>query len=49
MAIPEYKNGYFEEMAAWTQIQKIVGDSTLIIIWQPWQPLGCLYIEMGKF
>ena len=23
MAIPEYKNGHFEEMAAWSQILKI--------------------------
>ena len=30
MAIPEYKNGHFEEMAAWSQILQIVGNSTLI-------------------
>ena len=29
MAIPEYKNGHFEEMAAWSQILQIVGNSTL--------------------
>ena len=32
MAIPEYKNGHFEEMAAWSQILQIVGNSTLIHI-----------------
>ena len=30
MAIPEYKNGHFEEMAAWSQILQMVGNSTLI-------------------
>ena len=29
MAIPEYKNGHFEEMAAWSQI---VGSCTLIYL-----------------
>ena len=29
MAIPEYKNGYFEKMAAWSQILQIVGNSKL--------------------
>ena len=32
MAIAEYKNGYFEEMAAWSQILQIVGNSTLIYL-----------------
>ena len=32
MAIPEYKNGYFEEMPAWSQILQIVGISTLIYL-----------------
>ena len=32
MAIPEYKNGHFEEMAAWSQILQIVGNSTLIYL-----------------
>ena len=32
MAIPEYKNGHFEEMAAWSQIPQIVGNSTLIYL-----------------
>ena len=29
MAIPEYKNGHFEE---WSQILQIVGNSTLIYL-----------------
>ena len=32
MAIPEYKNGHFEEMAAWSQTLQIVGNSWVIII-----------------
>ena len=32
MAIPEYKNGYFEEMATWSQILQTVGNSTLIYL-----------------
>ena len=32
MAIPEYKKGHFEEMAAWSQILQIVGNSTLIYL-----------------
>ena len=32
MAIPEYKNGRFEEMTAWSQILQIVGNSTLIFL-----------------
>ena len=32
MAIPEYKNGHFEEMAAWSQILQIVGNSTLFYV-----------------
>ena len=32
MAIPEYKNGYFEEMAAWSQILQIVENFTLIYL-----------------
>ena len=32
MAISEYKNGHFEEMAAWSQILQIVGNSTLIYL-----------------
>ena len=32
MAIPEYKNGHFEEMAARLQILQIVGNSTLIYL-----------------
>ena len=32
MAIPEYKNGHFEEMAALSQILQIVGNSTLIYL-----------------
>ena len=27
MSIPEYKNGHFEEMATWSQILQIVGNS----------------------
>ena len=30
MVIPEFKNGNFEETAAWSQILQIVGNSTLI-------------------
>ena len=44
MAIPEYKNGQFEEMAAWSQILQIV--AILPIIWHPWQPWICLHIEV---
>ena len=32
MAIPEYKNGHFEEMAAWSQFLQIVGVSNLIYL-----------------
>ena len=32
MAIPEYKNGHFEEIAAWSQILQIVGDSTVFYL-----------------
>ena len=32
MAISEYKNGHFEELAAWSQILKIVGNFTLIYL-----------------
>ena len=32
MVIPEYKNGHFEEMAAWSQILQIVGNSTLFCL-----------------
>ena len=32
MAIPEYKNGHFEEMAAWSQILQIVGNSTVFYL-----------------
>ena len=32
MAIPENKNGHFEEMAAWSQILQIVGNSILIYL-----------------
>ena len=32
MAIPEYKNGHFLKMAGWSQILKIVGNSTLIYL-----------------
>ena len=32
MAISEYKNGHFEEMAAWSQILQIVGNSILIYL-----------------
>ena len=32
MAIPEYKNGHFEEMAAWSQILQTMGNSTLIYL-----------------
>ena len=32
MAISEYKNGHFEEIAAWSQILQIVGNSTLIYL-----------------
>ena len=32
MAIPEFRNGHFEEMAALSQILQIVGNSTLIYL-----------------
>jgi hypothetical protein len=32
MAILEFKNGNFEEMAAWSQILQIVGNSILIYL-----------------
>ena len=32
MAIPEYKNGHLEEIAAWSQILQIVGNSTLVCL-----------------
>ena len=32
MAIWGYKNGHFEEMAAWSQILQIVSNSTLIYL-----------------
>ena len=32
MAIPAYKNGHFEEMAAWSQILEVAGDSTQIYL-----------------
>jgi len=32
MAIPEYKNGHFEKMAAWSQILQKEVDSTLIYL-----------------
>ena len=32
MAIPEYKNGHFEEVAAWLQILQVVGNSTQIYL-----------------
>ena len=32
MAIPEYKNGNFEEMAAWSQILKMLGNFILIYL-----------------
>ena len=44
MAIPEYKNGHFEEMAAWSQILQIVGNSTLIYL-----SFDNCHIEMGNF
>ena len=48
MPIPEYKNGHFEEMAAWLQILKIVGNSTLIYLSFN-TPQGRLCIEMEIF
>ena len=32
MAIPEYKNGHFEEIGEWSQILQIVGKSTLFFL-----------------
>ena len=32
MAIPEYKNGHFEEIGAWSQILQIVANSTLFYL-----------------
>ena len=32
MAIPKYKNGHYEEMAALLQILQIAGNSTLIYL-----------------
>ena len=34
MAIPEseYQNGHFEEMATWSQILQMVGNSTLVYL-----------------
>ena len=50
MAIPEYKNGHFEEMAAWLQILEIVGNSTLIyLLFDTHDIPGHLCIEMGFF
>ena len=45
MAIPEYKNGHFEEIAAWSQILQIVGNSTLFYPWQPWIRL-CIQVQI---
>jgi hypothetical protein len=30
MANPEYKNGHFEKMVAWSKILQIAGNSTLL-------------------
>ena len=47
MAIPEYKNGHFEEMAAWSQILQIVGNSTYRLT--PMTALGPSLYRNGKF
>ena len=48
MAIPEYKNGHFEKMAAWSQILQIVGNSTLFyLLFDTHGSTGA--IEMGIF
>ena len=46
MAIPEYKNGHFEEMAAWSQILQILGNSTPIYLSLD---THVSRIEMGNF
>ena len=46
MAIPEYKNGHFEEMAAWSQIPQIVGNSTLLYLsFDAHDSPGAVFIE----
>ena len=32
MAIPEYKNGHFEEIGGWSQILQIIGNSPLLYL-----------------
>ena len=51
MAIPEYKNGHFEKMAAWLQILQIVGNSALSYIsFDTHDSPGAAFImEMGNF
>ena len=50
MAIPEYKNSNFEEMAAWSQILQIVGNSTLITFsFVTHDSPGDIFIEKWEF
>ena len=50
MAIPEYKNGHFEEMAAWSQILQIVGNSTLFYLsFDTHDSSGFIFIWESKF
>ena len=49
MAIPEYKNGHFKEMAAWSQTLQIVGNSTLSYHLTPMTALGPSSYKNGNY
>ena len=50
MAIPEYKNGHFEEMGAWSQILQIVGNSTLFYLsFDTHASPGSVFVWKSKF
>ena len=52
MAIPELKNGHFEEIGGWLQILQIVGNSTLFYLsfdTHDMTALGLLSYGNGKF
>ena len=50
MAISEYKNGHFEEIAAWSQILQKVGNSTLFYIsFDTHDSPGSIFIWKSKF
>ena len=50
MAIRGYKNGHFEEMAAWSQILQIVGNSTVFYLsFDTHDSPGSVFVCKSKF